>query len=352
MSKGLLLWVAFVIASLLVGANGQCPSGFTGPECGICLTNEACVLLTNVEEAECFTGFAFSNITTVKTFTCNPTSPELVTGLLEPDSLLMRCYTGLEQSSTSEGGVAPPSVAAAAPEEPLIISSADDNANGPVAESALTPPLAPVASPSSAAPASVESSFAGKRRLHQEAAWPMVGQQQPYCEIGFTVSDPRVRVACRADSCAIQPGSARVVCDSTTCSCVDDPTCGGGGLTFALVSSVTGRADVSCDDTNRTCEFKLGGLPVQSIGATCAAGECLIPSRNFFNGTNCEFISSSRGCIDDVLLTIASAFHNATGLFTQNHHLIVPRSQRPRSLPLRAQSPTSISTRSLPPFLP
>lgn len=221
-------------------AADTCPEGFSGAQCAVCQSDAGCAAATSNEAATCSSSFQFSGNTTLKSYSCNPTSPELVTGLLEPDSLLIQCRTGLVVGGapgSSAGPAQPPPAEAPAPGVPVQ--------NVPVPP---TLPLAPAPAPAGGSPVSeaisniantvgnaadtvgnaastIGSLFSGRKLL--QAA----GTGGNECDIGFYVASPRVRVACQATGCAMPaPGTADpIVCSDAACSCPEDATCGGNG---------------------------------------------------------------------------------------------------------------------------
>lgn len=301
------LFVLLVVVGLCSTIRAQnseqsCPTDFTGPECAVCISDQACSLLTNKEDASCDRSFVYSNTTAVKTMVCNPTSPDLVTGLLVPNSFLIQCHTGLELSDRKSKVVAAPSLGSAQGPSSEIGDQGTAQVVPPESEGQGAPGIRQF-DESQRAPAPVAELNGGavgaKRLLLQTSdSSSNVGNsgtatEEPYCRIGFTVIDPNVMVSCRADECSMQPGSADVVCANISCACEDGVSCGGGTLTSALVNGVNGQAVVTCDEATGECDIKLGGLPISTITATCTVGDCIVPmdsNNSSFAGSNSEFL--------------------------------------------------------------
>jgi hypothetical protein len=217
----------------------------------VCTTDAACVAYTQRPTATCSNSVQYSANSTMKSYSCNPTSPELVTGLLVPGSLLIQCRTGLSNDAVAPAAAPaqsmPPAAAPMAeptlappptllPPPPYVLPPVFAPTM-PIAEGAGLPSQ-PVEAPSTATAAAPALGtfapvlFAG-RRLQQAAQAPTgAAEAAASCDIGFMVKDPAVRVACTAALCSLpSPGALNpaVVCASATCSCPEDPTCGGNG---------------------------------------------------------------------------------------------------------------------------
>lgn len=174
----------------------------------------------------------------MKTYACNATGPSLIMGLLVPDSLTMQCHTGLllSNSSSPQSEVAAPPPSFALPPAGRRLASANSTGNS------------------------------------------------SYCIFSFWSASPSVQVSCSISSCGIQPESPNFTCDTTSCHCVNDSTCGNDALVSALVQGVAGPSSVDCTPAGN-CSVALSGLPITAITASCMAGECLIPSNDTFHGS-------------------------------------------------------------------
>jgi ABC-type multidrug transport system ATPase subunit/ABC-type multidrug transport system permease subunit len=247
----------------------------------------------------------------VKSYVCNPTGPELVVGLIVPDSLLIQCHT-MAGESAGGGGVAatpptpieeplapaPAPVAVAAFSPPALIPSPEGGASPPAA--VAVPPTteeitgAPAPGPSGG----ILVNGTDITGLLNDAGQVLAGRKRlllqdtgaPYCDIGFRVQNPALQVQCKANDCALQVGSSTVSCKKTTCECEGDPTCSNNALVTSLITLVNGEAELICipaaAGTVARCTLKLEGLPINEIQADCQASECIIPEDNGFNGSN------------------------------------------------------------------
>lgn len=318
------LAVFIALTAQAVGQPDGCPEGFAGSDCSVCNTDDACVAATSDDDAVCDTGFIFTEKTLAKPFSCNPTSPPLVTGLVAPDSLFIKCYT--RDPATSGSPLSTPSPAAPSlqspspaiePSPPPSLLPPAEVQSPPAAAAALSSPPPPTAAETAASPPpdataaatppppgvvfngtnvgglldDIGETLAGRRRrqMLQDAAAPSA-EFVPYCDISFEVQSPQVQVACRADECGIQLGSGDVTCAKTTCGCVGDATCANNGLVSGLAASVIGKSVLKCSDAGE-CSLALEGLPVDAIVATCSSGECILPADGgSFNGSNSTLV--------------------------------------------------------------
>lgn len=177
--------------------NTQINSG--GSACSVCQTDQQCVENSGNALATCSNDFQFSNRSSVKWYQCTPIKPDLVVGLLTPNSIAIRCFTGLGAGSTQ----AVPPVAAS---------------EGPSSQIADSP---------------AQSSWLFGRRLMQEdesgKSFFEQGSEdyegEPYCDVGFEVKSPKVDVECRATNCSMTPESTNVACTSISCVCGDNGAC-------------------------------------------------------------------------------------------------------------------------------
>jgi ABC-type multidrug transport system ATPase subunit len=279
----------------------------------LCANDLACSASTGNGGATCNKDFPFLASSKVKSYACNPTAPDLVVGLIVPDSLLIQCHT----MAGSDGGgdaAAPPTTGVEAPAPGPEVVSFSPPAASPPQEVAVPPvavsPTTDSGSATGGAPAPGPSgllvngtdisglldaageALAGRKRLLlQEAAPPPATETgEPYCDIGFRVQDPALQVQCKANDCALQVGSSTVSCAKTTCECEGDPTCSGNGLVSGLITLVNGKAELICTPgaagEPAPCTLKLQGLPINEIQANCMASECIIPEDSGFNGSN------------------------------------------------------------------
>jgi ABC-type multidrug transport system ATPase subunit/ABC-type multidrug transport system permease subunit len=277
----------------------------------MCSSDEACSTSTGNSGATCNRDFPFTSSSKVKSYVCNPTAPDLVLGLIAPNSLLIQCHTLAGELFTGGGGslaTAPPTLveeaSAPAPEvvsfSPPATAPVVAGASPPVAVAAA-PPTAPAPGPASGGLVVNGTDISGllneagqalgrKRLLLQAVAPPAAEAGAPYCEIGFKVEDPALQVQCRANDCALQVGSSTVTCQQTTCECEGDPTCANNGLIASLATLVNGKAELICTpgaaNEPAPCTLKLAGLPINEIEAQCQASECIVPEDNGFNGSN------------------------------------------------------------------
>ena len=265
-----MLYVQLALAVLVCGSvttifaqdGATCPLGFFGPGCAICDTDEACASFNDNDSSYCDKSFAYSNATVVKSLLCDPATPEIVTGLIQPNSFLIRCFTGLQNSKNQSLVFASPADRELANGGKKLLQQTKDVADG------------------TSTVDSINSTF--------------FGDGEPYCDIKFRVVDPSVGVSCMANQCDMQPGSPNVRCAEISCECDDGGECGGGPLTTSLVSTVNGKAEIICDETAKNCDIKLGGLPISTIGANCRAGDCVLPlnaTKETFNGNDGKYFA-------------------------------------------------------------
>ncbi|KAL4534698.1 hypothetical protein Ndes2526A_g05580 [Nannochloris sp. 'desiccata'] len=307
-----ILTVLLMVSIAHAQDNGSCPEGFSGPKCSLCSNDLACSASTGNSGATCNRDLPFLSSSKVKSFVCNPTGPDLVVGLIAPDSLLIQCHT--MAGGGSSGGVdvaAPPNpvedsapALALAPEvaafSPPVMLPFEGEASSPVA-------VPPVINSDTGAPApglvvngtdisglldAAGQALAGKKRLLlQDVAAAAAPAGDPYCDIGFRVQDPALQVQCKANDCALQVGSSTVSCQKTTCECEGDPTCANNALVSSLINLVNGKAELVCtpgaaEDQTAPCILKLQGLPINEIQANCQAAECILAEDNGFSGSN------------------------------------------------------------------
>lgn len=247
---------------------GSCPSGFSGPQCAVCQTAAACATATSNAAATCNTGFQFTNSSTVKSYSCDPTSPSLVTGLLVPGSMLIQCHTGLSVDAPT---AAPAPAPEASPPDgelptPLLPIAAVPSPLGEL----VVPPVTPAPAPDALNNANINQAIAdffknatsapgnlfNGRRLMQDGGLGTAQSGGAYCGISFMVKSPNVQVACTASSCSVQPGSSSISCQESTCACPGDSTCGGSGkitrhTLFPYLQTLHRRATVIRD---RKCD--------------------------------------------------------------------------------------------------
>ena len=246
----------------------------------------------------------------MKSYVCNPTGPDLVVGLIAPDSLLIQCHTLAGGSSSGDGiAAAPPtpvedSLPAPAPGSEVVAFSPPDisSPEGGASPPAVPPVTGDATEAPAAAPALVVNgtdisglldaagqALAGKKRLLLQDITAAAGA--PYCDIGFQVQDPALQVQCKANDCALQVGSSTVSCQKTTCECEGDPTCANNGLVSGLINLVNGKAELICTpgaagEQTAPCTLTLQGLPINEIQANCQAAECIVAEDNGFSGSN------------------------------------------------------------------
>ncbi|KFM27108.1 ATP-binding cassette sub-family G member 2 [Auxenochlorella protothecoides] len=214
--------LAIVLAAVcsVTAVAGSCPTGFSGPQCGVCESDAACAAATNDSGATCSHDVAYASNSVTKSYAC-----EMGTGFLAsivaPNTTYVTCHTGAQA-----GQVLAPSAEAPAPE-------------------------------------------AGQAPAPEAGGAIGTGN----CDIGFVLNTTSVPVLCSATSCQMSAGALDVYCGDVTCAC--SGACP-AGLIQGLVSSVAGTATMTCEPGG-ACAIAMEGLPIASIDVQCSVGECLVP---------------------------------------------------------------------------
>ena len=237
-------------AHSIAGPAATCPEGFGGAQCAVCQTDAACAGATGNAAATCSNSVQYNANSTMKSYSCDPISPDIIKGLIQPNSLLIQCRTGLGAAPAAPFAAPPtpalePALGAAVPASAVTPGPAPVPAEGPAADApfaALPGPAAlPPVLPPALAPAAADAAAAPAGRRLLQAPAPAPEASAGTCEISFLVADPAVKVLCQATGCAIPPPGVlpdpSVTCEATTCACPDDATCGGGGESLAAACS-------------------------------------------------------------------------------------------------------------------
>ncbi|RMZ55635.1 hypothetical protein APUTEX25_000218, partial [Auxenochlorella protothecoides] len=144
----------------------SCPTGFSGPQCGVCESDAACAAATNDSGATCSHDVAYASNSVTKSYAC-----EMGTGFLAsivaPNTTYVTCHTGAQA-----GQVLAPSAEAPAPE-------------------------------------------AGQAPAPEAGGAIGTGN----CDIGFVLNTTSVPVLCSATSCQMSAGALDVYCGDVTCAC-------------------------------------------------------------------------------------------------------------------------------------
>jgi hypothetical protein len=213
--------------------GGACPQGWGGNRCALCQDNYACVRAENgglgSTSATCSADLAFAPNSVAKSYSCELRGSGLLNDLLQPGTLLVQCFTGLQPGQELNGGAAPapaPAPAAAAPAAPPPApAAAAPAAAAPPAPALTAPAPAPEAISVPGAINEIIGSIGGggaRRRALLQAG----GAQR--CEIGFSITNPAVDVRCAATNCTMAAGARGVTCQKTACECPGRPDCGSG----------------------------------------------------------------------------------------------------------------------------
>lgn len=152
----------------------------------------------------------------LKAFSCELPSGNFISDLIKPGTLLVRCATGLQPGQQlAATDAAAPAPEAAEPGSNLTTEGAVQDILGAI-------PGGSGSSGGSGRRLHTAGSGGGYRQLLQAAG-------ERYCNISFTVANPAVvDVACKATDCIINPGTAKVECANTVCSCPGTTDCNNG----------------------------------------------------------------------------------------------------------------------------
>ncbi|KAL4857919.1 ATP-binding cassette sub-family G member 2 [Chlorella vulgaris] len=287
-----------------VSGDGTCAVGWEGNGCALCKSNFACMTGENGgvgnTAASCSRNLTFASNSQLKSYSCELKGGGLVADLIQPGTLLVQCHTGLQAGEELGGNASASASPTPAPEAapgPSTEPESPPPPPAPVPAASPSPPPPPQvtipgaiqeiigavgggdAAPPGAAPAPgpEAAGTGGRRRALLQAS------EERRCEIGFRVKNPDVAIKCVATGCIMNPGTSKVQCEKTACSCPDTPGCGSTTIQ-GLIGSATGQAKLDCDAAG-TCAIILQGLPISQLDATCQAGECLVPTTSSLNTT-------------------------------------------------------------------